>query len=193
MWRCHSPAYGATMFNPGDRGRGRFHPFDGKHGGRVSTLYAADTLSGALSETLFHNVPRTGVGSTLRTIRRGRLADYCRSLLRCRRPLRLIGLHGAAIGHLPITEAALIHSPASRYAETVRWARALYLASPEADGLVWRSRQDSDSFAVVLFGGRLQASDLVVDSAHNGEPLPLPPVDVDVYAAANAAGITITV
>ena len=93
---------------------------------------------------------------------------------------------------MPITEAALIHSPASAYEATALWSAALHQAASEADGLVWRSRQDSDALALMLFGDRVKTADLTVDDEHNAEPLALPPVQVEVYAAANAAGITIT-
>src|SRR5689334_25225237 len=57
--RCHDVRFGASELNPGV-GRGRFHPLRDLDGRLVPTLYAADSLDGAFSETIFHEVPTRG-------------------------------------------------------------------------------------------------------------------------------------
>ena len=57
--RCHDSRFGATEFNPGF-GPGRFHPFRGADREPVPTLYGSDTIDGAFSETIFHDVPASG-------------------------------------------------------------------------------------------------------------------------------------
>ena len=57
--RVHNSAYVATEFNPGKRG-GRFHPFAGEHEVIVPTIYGSNTIDGALSETIFRDVPPIG-------------------------------------------------------------------------------------------------------------------------------------
>ncbi len=56
LFRVYTSAYGATEFNPVS-GHGRFHPFVDITGQSVSTLYGAMSVDGALSETVFHDIP----------------------------------------------------------------------------------------------------------------------------------------
>lgn len=177
--RCHKSVFGATEYNPGF-GRGRFHPFDG-----VPTLYGSSTLDGALSETVFHDLPVRGEG---RSVLRSSLKTMLGSVLAPLRDLTLVRLHGFGLHRLGISRAELIASGADRYSQTVRWARALHASSDRIDGLVWVSRQHDTSLALVLFGDRVRRADLEVLEA----PLPLYQGDgFDVVQrAAEQAGIT---
>ena len=56
--RCHHISMDATEFNTSNVSR-RFRPVT-RGGDIVSTLYAADLPRGALSETVFHDVPVRG-------------------------------------------------------------------------------------------------------------------------------------
>lgn len=177
--RCHKSVFGATEYNPGF-GRGRFHPFDG-----VPTLYGSGSLDGALSETVFHDLPIRGPG---RSILRSSLKTMLVSVLAPLRDLKLVQLHGFGLRRLEISRAELIESE-SQPSQTVRWARALHACGSGIDGLVWVSRQHDTSLALVLFGDRVRRADLEVLEA----PLPLYRGEGfdEVQRAAEQAGITV--
>lgn len=157
--RCHNVCFGATEFNPGI-GSGRFHPITGLDGRPIPTLYGADSAAGALSETVFHDVPVRGPErSILRTVLRTLLL----SSVTPGRDLILAQLHGFGLGRLGVTRAELIDSAADHYERTAAWARALHQGNPRLDGLAWVSRQYDDAHAVVLFGDRVGRGDLTVD------------------------------
>ena len=54
----------------------------------------------------------------------------------------------------------LIDTTKAHYPDTRKWAESLYAAYPQAQGLIWPSRQDDRARAVVLFGTRVGASEL---------------------------------
>lgn len=54
--RCHSVQMGAAEFNTTSASR-RFRPVQDSSGSIVPTIYGADSAAGALSETVFHDVP----------------------------------------------------------------------------------------------------------------------------------------
>jgi len=183
--RCHDSRFGATEFNPGV-GRGRFHPFRTAAGETVPTLYGAASLNGALSETVFHELPIRG---PFRTILRPGLKPMLVSTVVAVRELRLAQLHGFGLRRLGISRAELIESDPARHGETVRWAQALHACNDRIDGLVWVSRQYDTAFALVLFGDRVVRKDLKVTEP----PLPLyvgSGFD-GVQEAAEQAGITV--
>lgn len=163
--RCHDARFGATEFNPGV-GRGRFHPFPNVEGTVVPALYASDRMEGALSETIFHDIPVRGEGKRLL---RARFDSYLVSSLACERDLTLVQLHGFGLSRIGVSRAELIETEADGYARTVAWARALHAADVGSDGLLWVSRQHDESHALVLFGDRVRRPDLWVVKS----PLPL--------------------
>jgi len=158
--RCHNVALGATEFNTSNDSR-RFRPVT-SHGAIVPTLYGADLVEGALSESVFHDVPVRGKG---RRIQRKALVPMMRSTVIPKRDLRLVQLHGAGLKKLGVTHAELIESSARQCPRTAAWGQALYDLG-NYDGLVWRSRQFNDSYAVMLWGDRVKRrKDLDVDDA----------------------------
>lgn len=185
--RCHKSDYGATEFNPGNlKRRGRFSPFPGAKGRLVPFLYGADSEDGALSETVFHDVPVRGPG---RTVSRSQLRTMLLSILAPRRVLTLVQLTGYGLDRLEVSRAELIESEADQYERTAAWARALHARCLDADGLVWMSRQHDSSRALILFGDRLAREDLEVVEP----PLPLyyGPGLEKVQRAAEQAGIAV--
>lgn len=183
--RCHKSAFGATEYNPGF-GRGRFHPFENDKGTGVPTVYGSSSLDGALSETVFHDLPIRGEG---RSILRSSLKTMMVSVLSPLRDLKLVQLHGYGLRRLEISRAELIESGAGQYGQTAKWARALYACGDKIDGLVWVSRQHDTSLALVLFGDRVKRADLeVIDPPL---PLYLNAGFVEVQRAAEQAGITV--
>jgi hypothetical protein len=182
--RCHSPRYHEREFNPTTH-LARFRPF--VHDGEVvPTAYGADDLVGAVSETVFHEVPIRGPN---RRIMRSQLERWVWCEVAPTRDLTLVKLHGTGLKRLQVTHGELIECDASHYAETVPWAVALHDADPRIDGLCWRSRQHNDSLALILFGTRVAESDLSVERA--AEVLAVKPGGDVVYQFAEDAGITI--
>lgn len=183
--RVHDRRFGPASVNPGG-GRGRFHPFTREDGAPVPTLYAADSVDGALSETAFRAVPVRGPARRLAAARLGPLRL---SVLVPGRDLRLAALHGHGLRRLGLTRRELIDTEASAYERTVPWAAALHAAPIGLDGLEWVSRQHDTSRAVLLFGDRIAPGVLSVRSG----PIALdrgPGWDL-VLRAAEEAGILI--
>lgn len=183
--RVHDSSFGATEFNPG-KGDGRFHPLFAR-GTAVPTLYGSNTFDGAVSETLFRFVPVAGPN---RSIAQWNLMPLVSCTLLPARPLRLVQLRGLGLRKLQLSRVEMIESRADQYPLTRAWAAAFHTAYPDADGLIWMSRQHDMSEAIVLFGTRVQRHELTVAAA----PRSLyPPGDGwhDVLVAAEAAGITI--
>lgn len=158
LWRCHHQRLRADAFNPG-MGVGRFHPLvDQSTGGPIPTLYGSDRMRGALSESVFRNVPVSGPA---KRVRRTALEGVCFSILAPTRDLQLANLSGDGLRRLGLRRNEFIDSPASNYPHARRWAEAIHRDTP-VDGLLWVSRQNDRALAVVLFGDRVGAADLEV-------------------------------
>jgi hypothetical protein len=151
--RVHHARFGATEFNPSARPPARFRPFGDPV---VPTLYAARDDDTAIAEGVFHDVPIRGE----RRLPRAAVNERVLSRLAPTRDLTLIALHGYGLQRLGITHGELIEPPASAYAWTAEWGRALHAASPEADGLLWMSRRFTGRAALMLFGDRVASADL---------------------------------
>jgi len=111
------------------------------------------------------------------------------STLACDRALTLAQLYGFGLSRLEISRAELIEAEVDDYSHTAAWARALHASDPGIDGLVWVSRQNDASYALILFGDRVQRGSLQVVEAP--KPLCFSPGFDDVLRAAEQAGITI--
>lgn len=149
--RCHSVEMGATEFNTTLASR-RFRRIHDPSAAVVPTIYGADLSEGALSETVFHDVPVRGPG---RRIFRKALVPMVMSTINPIRDLRLAELHGAGLGRLSTTHGELIETGAKQYPRTALWGQALYDHAGAFDGLIWRSRQFNDSLALMLWGDRV--------------------------------------
>jgi hypothetical protein len=152
----------------------------------VPTFYGAEDLMGAVSETLFHDVPVRGAD---RRILRSQVELWVWSEMAPTRDLRLVALHGTGLRRLQVSRGDLIESDAAHYAETVPWSLALHDVPARPDGLCWRSRQHDDSLALMLFGTRVSESDLAV--VRPAESLARRPAGDVVYEFAEAADIAI--
>jgi hypothetical protein len=152
----------------------------------MPTLYGAESFEGALSETIFHDVPVAGPS---RQILISSLTPWLRSTIAPTRPLRLADLRGFGLARLGTTRAALIDSPAREYPATAQWAKALYECPQQPDGILWISRQYDRSAAFILFGRRVPRRELRV--IEPPRPLAIGAGLEDVLASAEAAGILI--
>jgi hypothetical protein len=183
--RCHNVSFGATEFNP-TAADGRFRPVVSA-GVTVPTIYGADLTAGALSETVFHDVPLRGKA---RRVQHKTLVPWVRSTITAKRDLRLVRLHAAGLTRLGVRHGELIESSRRQYARTALWAQALH-DHGDYDGLIWRSRQFNDSFAVMLWGDRVDRDDLEADPGVAPVPLFAGAGLDEVQRLADEAGITI--
>jgi len=163
--RAHGSQFDPLSFNrkPGLDFRFSSLNVDGRP---VGVLYGADSLMGAVSETLFHTVPVDGDCLKPRAIPRVRIEKYALSILQPTRPLKLIDLGGHGLGRagMPVTHGELILSNASQYAQTRAWAEAFYRHPVQADGFLWVSRQYNLSRALLLFEDRVGEGALALEA-----------------------------
>jgi hypothetical protein len=157
MYRVHSTLYAVDSFNPSQSGNARFSPIVDSAGTLIPTLYAATTPQGALMETVFHDVPyKPG----FKRISASRLEGKLSSTLVFPSDFDLIDLSKIGLRRLGVHPHTLIDTTKAHYPDTRRWAELLYTAYPQAQGLIWTSRQDDRARAVVLFGTRVAAAEL---------------------------------
>lgn len=158
LYRVHPEAYQALEFNATTKGDARFSPLIRPDGKVIPTLYAGSSLDCALMETVFHDVPFVS-GPKLHSKAKhivGKLA----SVLYVGEDLRLIDLTSIALRKLGVPPENLTRTDAARYSETRARALAVCEENPEAQGLLWTSRQDDTALAVVLFGDRIKTGTL---------------------------------
>ncbi|MDI4233096.1 RES family NAD+ phosphorylase [Bradyrhizobium sp. Arg237L] len=156
--RIHLKIYGSSEFNPGLTGNARFSPIKASDGANIPTLYGGTTFDCAAMETVFHDVP---FSAGLKTFDKWKLTDQAYSQLTSKRDLNLADLSGTALRKLDIQRNEFIDTEKDKYPDTRKWAEAIHAACPGAEGLFWVSRQDDRAFAIVLFGDRLAAADLL--------------------------------
>jgi hypothetical protein len=138
LFRFHksNTTYPASSFNPNlgkhieipEEGA-RFNPFPGAPSANVPTLYAADTLSVAALESVFHDVEHASGP----TYPQSQLSEWSYSKLRTKRKLVFLKLVNPRLrpvgvpGRSPsITESELVHTPPAEYPHTRSWARYLH-------------------------------------------------------------------
>lgn len=87
-----------------------------------------------------------------------------------------------------LTLPQLTAAPASNDPATARWAEAIHAQCRHVQGLVWSAKQYDPAAAYLLFGDRVTAEALVLQSTGDGQALL-----ETVIPAGRRAGITITV
>lgn len=187
--RCHEATYAPNAFNPGKGTGGRFDPLIPSDAPIIPTLYGSDTREGAFSETIFRNVPVRPPNHDDKMISEKHLVGRLLSTITPQRDLTLIQLYGPSLSRLLLHRREIIDCEADQYAQTRQWALALYHAVPTADGIIWVSRHNDASRAIVLFGDRVHSTHL----SPVGTPIPLEfGAGLDfVRNAADRAGITL--
>ena len=156
--RIHLKIYGSSEFNPGPKGNARFSPIKASDGASIPTLCGGTTFDCAAMETVFHDVP---FAAGLKTFDKQKLIDQVYSQVTPRRDLNLVDLSTTALRKLGVQRNELIDTEKDKYPDTRKWDEAIYAACSDAEGLCWVSRQDDRALAVVLFGDRLAAADLL--------------------------------
>lgn len=158
LYRAHSSAFASTAFNPTKADTplkgGRFDSNDGSY----AYLYAGQDFATAIAAILIRDLPSGP--SPPRIIPRVKVRDLRLSELRVARPLQLVSLRGADLGHVG-QDAWLTKCSADQYTETRAWAREIRRWVPAAQGMIWRSFRDEDRFAYVLFGDRVGSGTLI--------------------------------
>lgn len=154
FYRVTRHAFGYDEFNPG-RGDTRFAPL--RSGERtIPTLYGGETPESALLESIFHDIhhlvgDRLVYGSDLRD----------RGLVHIQTPvkLQLVDLRDDALASLGVRRPELVSTTAAHYACTREWADHVHTAFPDAQGMIWHSRQSEltgrRAAALILFGDRV--------------------------------------
>ena len=166
LHRVHNRNYGFAEFNPGKGRPTRFAPFDDVSGNPIPSLYATSTLRSSIHETIFHN---TRADATNKTIRIEEIHNRMHSEIRVKRTLKLVELRNPTLNNWGIEQVALIGSDRELYHKTVLWAAAIYNNFPQAEGLIWTSRQCDPDDAILFFGGRVKASDFELISSRDGQ------------------------
>jgi hypothetical protein len=166
MHRVHGSGYRGNQFNPTSSGNARFSPIRDRSGAIIPTLYAGTTLDCALMETIFHDLPYK---AGFKPVSKRKLIAKVHSIVLPKIGLLLVDLGTVALHKLGIDHAHLIETTKAFYPRTRGWAEALYAQVPNAHGLSWTSRRHDHEQAVVLFGGRLNPSDLEI----SGSSIPL--------------------
>ena len=133
--RAHEHAFGSTEFDPRTTGDRRFSPLTGEHS-ILPVLYAGTDDRTAAAETLFHRLPGRG---RPRRIPLARYRSWQWSQLHPTRDLHLLALDA---GLPDATE--LVDGDAITYARSRERAATLLHRNPDADGLLWVSRQLHD-------------------------------------------------
>ena len=172
LWRVHPDDFTATQFNPNDKpemSEGRFHPFQDSQGRWVATLYASDSVDGALSETIFHDLLGGGQSILLPS----RYEERTLSRIRTTETFTLANLQGHGLHRLGIKRGHLLEAPPFQYDKTVAWAKAIHNCHRSIQGMVWTSRQLDTSQSIILFGDRIRRRGLKKTSTshplHEGE------------------------
>lgn len=137
--RCFDIAWGSRDFYPGDdQHRGRFSPLVPLGAADpLLMLYGASDEIGALSETVFHEVPVRGVKQVSHRYLRHRVLVALTGL----RDVTLVDLTSHGLGRLGLSRSELIEPGRPSYPATAAWARALHAYPERVDGLTWVSRQ----------------------------------------------------
>ncbi len=151
--RVHQVEYGATEFNPVGSdvlfGGGRF---DSTKEDPYPYLYGADGDDAAVAETLLRDVDANDRGARFlpKTYWRNRQLSRLRTTM----PLPLITIRtGRDLGAIG-QDTWLTTSNANDYPQTRAWAHWLREIDPNSCGLVWYSKREPATEALVLFGDR---------------------------------------
>jgi hypothetical protein len=138
-------------------------------------------------ETVFHDVP---FAAGLKTFDKQKFIDQVYSQVTPTRDLNLVNLSTTALRKLGVRRNELIDTEKDKYPATRKWAEAIHAACPDAEGLCWVSRQDDRALAIVLFGSRLAAGDLLPTGDLRSVVADIP-VYTDLLVLANRIGVNI--
>ena len=119
----------------------------------------------AIYETLFHDVP---LNAKRKTVPRSTVENCRHSTLLVSRSLQLAGLRAPDLMLWGVRRDALIGSLPAQFGRTGRWAKAIHDQFDEVEGLIWTSNRCDPDAALLLFGDRVVAADLMVAGVRAG-------------------------
>ena len=165
LHRVHDRAFAGDDFNPCRGGPTRFAPIRDQEGRCIPSLHAGTTLESAIYETIFHDVPPS---ANRKTVPRGMVESCSHSTLLMRRSLRLASLRAPDLMRWGVRRDVLIGSLPAQYARTALWAKAIHDQFGDVHGLIWTSNLCDPEGALLLFGDRVSATDLLVAGVRAG-------------------------
>lgn len=156
LHRVHSSNYGSVDFNPCKGLGSRFAPIQDNLGNCVPSLYAGATIKAAIHESIFHDIP---ANAGMKTVRIQDIFSNTYSVIETLRHLQLVELRNPNLSKWGISRRELIESYSTMYQHTSKWAQEIHHSFPDADGMVWTSRQCDPDDVYVFFGDRVNGSD----------------------------------
>lgn len=166
-YRITAAAYGPLAFNP--RSSARFSPIVDAAGSSVPVMYLATDWDTSLMETVFHSV---SLSPALRHYNMAALVVPPRVAVEVKLAavvkaidLTGLGLTAAGAGQ-GLTRCFPVDYPITR-----QWAQALYDGNPDAQGILWTSRQNDNGKCLMLFGDRCASVGLTVCAGTTPSPL----------------------
>ncbi|MGF6440705.1 RES family NAD+ phosphorylase [Paraburkholderia youngii] len=158
--------YAPDAYNDSGLGNARFSPLRRPDNNEViPTIYAADSHRGAIAEIVLHDVPMPSTGYQ-HDLERDRASDLHMSAVGLPQ-LNLVNLKSTGMKAAGMLESALFDGEKSDYVRTRKWALWIWQTMPEAQGLLWMSKQDSESRAVMLFGDRVTVPIIDLDKSEH--------------------------
>lgn len=149
----HTGKYRPNDFNDSGHGNARFSPILTPTGKIIPTLYAANTMRGAIMETALHDVPFPASGY-IHDIQRDLDSTLHMSAIRIG-DLRLVNLQSTGLRAAGLRPSHLFDGDKRDYARTRKWAAWIWAEYPKAQGVIWMSKQDNQSRSIMLFGDRI--------------------------------------
>jgi RES domain len=138
-YRAYDATWGYDEFNPG-YGDARFSPVDDPvTGDRLPSMYLAASPTGALLETVFHDVHHQSSRTIYERDLRGKLLAHVRTPARA----TVFDLRDPELRRLGLHRDAVVATSAEHYPCTRRLAVAALAGTPAktAQGIIWHSRQ----------------------------------------------------
>lgn len=105
------------------------------------TIYAASTMRGAIMETVLHDVP-VPASRYIHDIERDLVSNLHMSSIEVQE-LRLINLTSAGLRTAGLKHSELFDGNKQDYPRTREWAAWFWAHYPDAQGLIWISKQDN--------------------------------------------------
>jgi RES domain len=160
-WRVHSfnpltGVYGPLAFNDSAKAQARFSPLVDAKGAVIPAIYAAQSLEGALMESVLHNVPFPSRGYQ-HDFKRDREGTYHVSQVRTTAALTLVDLTTPGLQAMGLRPSDLFESNPRDYPRTQRWAEWFRQQCAAAQGLYWVSRRYNEAVVMVLYKDRVPA------------------------------------
>lgn len=134
-------------------------------------MYAGSNVRAAIAETVFHDIPPRGGP---RSVPFDRIKDRVIGRVVPRRNLKLADFTSAGLHRVGATPREITETGPVTYPKTASWGQAVYDHEERFDGIYWMSRLANVGPAVMLFGRRVRAADLIHTGARDLEPLTAP-------------------